>query len=252
MAAKKREDFSQYVKQAKALYQQGKLVECEELLQNLVSQGSADAEVYYYLGLVEYSRSNFGSAEGHFKKSLEMKPNNANACYYVGEICEKLNKMKEARDYYTEALFHQSDHAGAKTRLRSMEVRTETQVAQVGKVLPSRPGVIIGRVARLTEEKLRGGIVLYKHFTLVDRINEAGDPLPPVSIRLSHAHWSQVVGSPLFNSLVGPLSNGDIVAVYVRWFRPGKVIEAKAVYNITCSTTSGSIKKVLPPPDKIR
>ncbi len=79
-----------------ACYQSGDLDRALFYLQQLAGKGIP--KVHYSLGLIFWRRSDFESAERHFRMALDFQPDHADAALALGETCLRLGKTKTAVD----------------------------------------------------------------------------------------------------------------------------------------------------------
>ncbi|MBE0645087.1 MAG: tetratricopeptide repeat protein [Bacteroidetes bacterium] len=77
-----------------ACYQSGDLDRALFYLQQLA--GKSLAKVHYSLGLVYWRRSEFGSAERHFRIALDLQSDHVDSAVALGETCLRIGKTREA------------------------------------------------------------------------------------------------------------------------------------------------------------
>jgi tetratricopeptide (TPR) repeat protein len=138
---------SSVLEQAESLLKQSKTAESLAKFKILVEEGNLVSEAHYGIGLIRFSEKKFGDAGAAFKASLKIKPENANAVYYLGAIAEKDGEPDVARVYFENTLKLDANHFGAKAKLKARPLARTSETP----VSPSQP---MGSVAAGFYEKL--------------------------------------------------------------------------------------------------
>lgn len=83
---------------ARAYYYENKLQECEQILETIISAGTADHIAYFTMGNLFDKKSDLAKAIEYWEKAIEIEPAYAEAQFNLGVGYFKLQKTEKARE----------------------------------------------------------------------------------------------------------------------------------------------------------
>jgi len=102
---------------AKQLYHECKFEESEKAFAELAESASQKDVGHYGLGLIRFQRGSFEPAEAEFQKCLKENAANADAYFYLGQICRLRNEPEKAVACWLKSLSLEPKHASANRQL---------------------------------------------------------------------------------------------------------------------------------------
>ncbi|OHB54979.1 MAG: hypothetical protein A2Y12_00955 [Planctomycetes bacterium GWF2_42_9] len=102
---------------AQGFWNLGKKEQAKEYFLLELRKNPGDRDVIFDFGLFLLSCGDTASAGEKFRRILELSPQSASALFYLGEIELNAKKLKEAVDYYQQAMRYDSNMVGPRFRL---------------------------------------------------------------------------------------------------------------------------------------
>src|SRR5687767_1416498 len=92
-------------------YQNREYDKAEYLLRQVIDKTDQYADVHHMLGVITHSRGDFGEAERHFERAVELNPNYTEAQLNLMVTYNDLGKYEEARELYAK-MRHRGEGTG--------------------------------------------------------------------------------------------------------------------------------------------
>ena len=94
-------------------FQQGRLVEAQEVLEAILESSPKFAYGWFVLGIIHNQQGQFEKAKNSLAKSIKLQPQYPEAHNNLGVICEKLNQLEQAKIAYKTAVKQKPDYPNA-------------------------------------------------------------------------------------------------------------------------------------------
>ncbi|KYK36599.1 MAG: hypothetical protein AYK18_02580 [Theionarchaea archaeon DG-70] len=95
------------------LYEINRFEEAEDHYKKALDINPEDADAHYNYAILLKEINRFEEAEDHYKKALEINPEDADAHYNYAILLEEINRFEEAEDHYKKALDINPEYAKA-------------------------------------------------------------------------------------------------------------------------------------------
>ena len=128
--------LSSELSRASSLIKQHKFDEAAQIFTGLLAAPASAPDGMYGLGVIAFLKEDFATAANWIHYSLAVRPDNANAVYYLGLIAEKSDPGGHGSDLYHRALQIDPEHRGARKRLNELGIRPVAAKRDMASELP--------------------------------------------------------------------------------------------------------------------
>ena len=97
-------EATQLLNQGRGLIQSGKLAQAQGLLEDAQRRFSDNPDISFTLGTAYYLQHNWQEAIASYSKSLEIKPNQVAALYYLAQAYYQTSDLARARETFADAV----------------------------------------------------------------------------------------------------------------------------------------------------
>jgi tetratricopeptide (TPR) repeat protein len=149
----KKKTDEQLLERGRALYKQRHWTQCLEVYQELIANGMHVADGLYGIALVRLANKDLANARVQLLNCVQLRPNHANAHFYLGEIARMRGERKVAIARYRYALKVNSAHRGALQRMAGMKNSMPRPATQRGTARQTRSQTPVRRAgARVSRQ----------------------------------------------------------------------------------------------------
>lgn len=96
--------IDEYLQEASALRDQGKLIEAQDLCERAIAIAGKDYRPHFLLGLIHVARTNHRMALDAFEKAVEFEPENKEALLNYGMSLKDFGKFDEAKQLFEQTI----------------------------------------------------------------------------------------------------------------------------------------------------
>ena len=133
-------DAGELRSQAATLFREGKIEECIEILNSLLSGNPDDDQAYAYLGAAHSRQKQWEQAVAAFERALALKPS-SRAHYNLGLALEGGRRLEEAASRFASAVAMDSSYQPANEALERVR-QALTRLAESSPVELERPALL--------------------------------------------------------------------------------------------------------------